>query len=237
MILQEDDIVLCTVKRIEKTVVFLDVQENSHTIQGTMIFSEVSAGRIRNIRDYIVPNKKIVCKILRITNGHPELSFRRVTAREREEILDSYKKEKVLEKMLKQVLKEKTAQALEKIKQKYLASEFLEEARENPKILEKFISKSQAKELKKIFASTKETKEKSVSKKIKLLSISENGLEDIKKILDVKDSNIQIHYLGSSKFSIKIKAKDYKKANSMLEETIEKIKEKAKKLSARLEVK
>ena len=59
MALQEDDIVLCTVKRIEKTIVFLDVQENSHTIEGTMIFSEVSAGRIRNIRDYIVPNKKL----------------------------------------------------------------------------------------------------------------------------------------------------------------------------------
>lgn len=235
MTLQEDDIVLCIVKRIEKTIVFLDVQENSNIVEGTMIFSEVSAGRIRNIRDYIVPNKKIVCKVLRITNGHPELSFRRVTGREREETLDLYKKEKVLEKMLKQVLKSDTQKVLDKIKEKYLASDFLEEAKENPKILEKFVSKTQTKELEKIFASSKETKEKSITKKIKLISISENGLEDIKKILDTKEA--EIHYLGSSTFSVQVKAKSYKDANALVEEIMEKMKEKAKKLNAKLEAK
>ena len=91
--LKEDDIILCIVKRIEGTTVFLDIEDNGNLIQGTMIFSEVSPGRIRNIREYVVPNKKVVCKILRIRDGHPELSLRRVTAKEREFILEIYKKE------------------------------------------------------------------------------------------------------------------------------------------------
>jgi len=237
MELEENDILLCTVKRIEKTVVFLDVHLNFKTLSGTMIMSEVSAGRIRNIRDYITINKKIVCKVLRVTNGHPELSLRRVTGKEREETLDIYKKERVLEKMLKQTLKDKASSVLEKIKTSYDAPEFLEEVKENPKILEKFVSKSEAQDLRKIFSSSKETKEKSVSKTIVLKTISETGISDIKSILDLKDPKVQINYLGSSKFSISVKAKSYKSANLELEEIIEKLIEKAKKLNARLEIK
>ena len=60
-ILQEDDIVLCTVRRVEGTTIFLDVEANDHLTEGTMIFSEVSPGRIRNIREFISPNKKTCC--------------------------------------------------------------------------------------------------------------------------------------------------------------------------------
>ena len=89
---------LCTVKRIGGTTVFLEIEENG---PGTMIFSEVSPGRIRNIRKYIVPNKKIVCKVLRIKDGNPELSLRRVTTKEREEVLEKHKKEKILSNIFK----------------------------------------------------------------------------------------------------------------------------------------
>ena len=44
--LKEDGIFLCTVKRIEGTTVFLDIEANGAAVQGAMIFAEVSAGRI-----------------------------------------------------------------------------------------------------------------------------------------------------------------------------------------------
>ena len=162
--LEEDDIVLCTVKRIEGTTVFLDIEENG---QGTMIFSEVSPGRIRNIRDFVFPNKKIVCKVLRIRNGHPELSFRRVTTKEKEEVLERDKKEKALINMIKPVLKEKTPDVLQKIKEKYDLADFLDEARENPKLIKKFFTPKQTKELAKIFTEKKE-KEKEEKQTITL---------------------------------------------------------------------
>lgn len=233
MNIEENDVVLCTVKRIEKTTVFLEISGHSE-IEATMTFSEVSPGRIRNIRKFIAVNKKIVCKVLRIKNGQVELSLRRVTGKDRDEVLEMHKKEKTLSSILKPILKEKTQEILEKIKTKHELSEFLDDARENPKILEEFVPKSFLENLQKIFAERKE-KEKSVNIKIILKSKSESGISDIKKILKIEKA--EIYYLGSSTFSITTKAKDYKIANSLILEILEKIKEKAKELNATLEIK
>ncbi len=228
--IKEEDVVLCTVKRIEGTTVFVEIEGNG---EGTIIFSEVSPGRIRNIREFVVPNKKIVCKVLRMKDGHPQLSLRRVTAGERDEVMDRYKKEKVLENMIKPVLKEKTAQALEKIKEKYELADFLDEAREDPQLIKKFFSNSDSEELMKIFTEKKE-KEKEVKKEITLKTNAESGVEDIKHVLDVEAN---IYYNGSSKFSIITKAKDYKKANSLMERVIEEIRQRAKQHKVTLEIK
>lgn len=229
--LKENDVILCTVKRIERTTVFLDIEGYG---QGTMIFSEVSPGRIRNIREYVVPNKKIVCKVLRIKEGHPELSLRRVKAKERDEVLETHKKEKILANVLKPVIKEKTPEILEKIKEKYQLAEFLDEARENPDLIKTFVTKTQAIELKKIFAEKKE-KEKEVSKIITLKSNKESGLKDIKESLKINEA--RINYLGSGKFSIIVKEKHYKDANSKLDKIIEEIKIKAKSFGIKFEIK
>jgi len=229
--LNENDVILCTVKRIERTTVFLDIDGYG---QGTMIFSEVSPGRIRNIREYVVPNKKIVCKVLRIKDGHPELSLRRVKAKERDEVLETHKKEKILANVLKPIIKEKTPEILEKIKEKYQLAEFLDEARENPNLIEIFVTEAQATELKKIFAEKKD-KEKEVSKVIVLKTNKESGLKDIKESL--KTDEAKINYLGSSKFSVLVKDKNYKNANSKLDKIIEEIKSHAKSSGIKFEVK
>ena len=85
--MKEEDLVLCTVTKIEGTTVFVNIEGNG---QGTIIFPEIAAGRIRNIREYVVPNKKIVCKILQIFEGHPQLSLRRVTSKEKQEVLEKH---------------------------------------------------------------------------------------------------------------------------------------------------
>ncbi len=220
--LEEDDIVLCTVKRIEGTTVFLDIAEDG---EGAMVFSEVAAGRIRNIREFVSPGRKIVCKILRIKEGHPELSLRRVTAKERDEVLEASKKEQILQNMMKPFLKEKTLSVLQKIKQKYELSDFLDQARDDPKIIEPFISKSEAESLIKVFSEKRE-KEKEVKSIIIIKSNAENGIEKIKSVLVANKADIS--YLGSSKFSVSVKANDFKKANSILNEVLEEIKSKAK---------
>jgi len=75
MELEQGDLVLCTVERIEKTIVFVKVLVGNEEIDGSIITSEIAPGRIRNIRDYVVPKKRIVCKVLRISqNKNIELS-------------------------------------------------------------------------------------------------------------------------------------------------------------------
>ena len=49
--------------------------------------------------------------------------------------------------------------------------------------------------------------------------------------------DIEIHYLGSSKFSLSAKAKDYKSANTIMEKAIEEITKNAKKLNINIDIK
>src|SRR3989344_3290937 len=164
---KEDDVVLCIVKRIEGTTVFLELEDGT---PAQMVLSEVAAGRIRNLRNYVTPGKIVVCKVLRISGDRIEMSLRRVTGKERERILESNKKEK------------------------YDILDFFESVQENPRIFEKFLPSKDAEKIVKIFSDKRE-KDKFVEKKFFLKSLEENGVEDIRHILDV---NAEIHYLGSS---------------------------------------
>ncbi len=220
--IKEDDIVMCTVRKIEGTTVFVDIDEDG---PGTIVMSEIAAGRIRNIRDYVTVGKKIVCKVLKAAKAQIELSLRRVTAKEKEEIKDKYEKERNLFSMLKSSTKN-PEEILKKIKQEYEARDFLEEAKINPEITEKFFPKAEAQAFTKILSEKKE-KEKIVKKTISIKSLSSSGINDIKEALQLP-KNVEIRYLGSSKFSISSKGKDFKEANHQVQTALEQIKSRAK---------
>lgn len=229
MELKENDIVMCTVKNIEGTTVFLHIEGNG---EGSMVMSEVAAGRIRNLREYVYPNKKIVCKVLKILNNHPQLSLRRVTGKEREEMQDKWKKEKTFFSMLKTIVKEHE-KTLDKIKEKYSPADFFDEVKENPSLLEKFMKKEEAQNFAKLLSEKRE-KEKEVKKTIVLKSSSDSGVNDIKEILNIKD--IKISYLGSSQFLLSAQGNDFKQANIKINSAIEEIQNRAKNKKAILEI-
>ncbi len=221
---KEDDLVLCTVKRIEGTTVFLELEDGT---AANMVLSEVAAGRIRNLRSYVSPGKKIVCKVLKISGDRIEMSFRRVTGKERDRVLESNKKEKILKGMLKTVAEE-PEKIIEKIKKEYDILDFFESVQENPRIFEKFLPLKDAEKLAKLFSDKRE-KEKFVQKNFFLKSLGGDGVEDIRNILDV---DADIHYLGSSKFFILVKGKDFKEANTKMEEILKEIGKRAKEKGA-----
>lgn len=227
--LKEDDIVLCKVKKVEGTTVFLDIEGSD--LQGSMVLSEVAAGRIRNLRQYVTPNRLIVCKVLKISGNHVELSLRRVTSRERDFVLDLHKREKAFRSVLKFV-GENPDKVLEKIKSGNNLGDFFAEVKDNPKVLEKYISKGNASKVFEVF-SEKEGGEKVVEAALRLKSDSGSGVEDIKHILDV---DAEIHYLGSSRFSVETTGKDFKEANAKMEEALGEIEKRAKEKKAELEI-
>src|SRR3990167_7202212 len=97
---EEGDLVLCTVSSVQFHSVFVDMDEFS---RGGMIhISEVSPGRIRNIRDFVNEGKKIVCKVLRINEekGYIDLSLRRVNASEKRRKIDEIKRQQNVEKII-----------------------------------------------------------------------------------------------------------------------------------------
>ncbi len=234
--IKEGDIVLCTVTRISGTTVFVNIEDSRERKEGTIITSEIAPGRIRNLRDYVVPNKKIVCKVLRVDKSHVDLSLRRVTAKERKEVLERYKKEKNALNILKAVNKENAEAISKKIKTKEKTSlyEFLQSCRENPEKLKKYFP---AEEAEKIFKILKEKKERQVEvkKEFFLKAIKANGLSIIKNILlPYKEKVI---YISAGRFLVKIKGENYKQANQQLQKILLEIENEAKEKKAEFEVK
>lgn len=227
MELEVGDIVLCTVERIERAIVFVKIHTNGNDLEGSITFSEVSPGRIRNIRDFVVPKKKIVCKVLRIKPTNIDLSLRRVTPKERKEIINRYKQERSYASMIKSVVGEKSKEIIEKISKEDNVFDFFQEAKSNPKKLEEFFSKKDATKISEILSSQK-SKKAEIKKEINIKSISSNGLELIKKIF--KEINgAEIKYVSAGKYSIKTDAEDIKKASQKLKEILDKIEKSAKK--------
>ncbi len=223
--LEEGDVVLCTVDRIVGTVVFVKIEGNG---EGSIITSEIAPGRIRNLRAYVVPKKKIVCKVLKIDSaGNIHLSLRRVTQKERKEIMEQYKQEKKSESILKSILKEKTDKIIDEIKKQSSITEFLEQTKENPKKLEKLVGKEDAEKILKIL-SLEKPKKAVIKKEFSLKTIQPNGLTLIKKILE-EIKNAEIKYISAGRYSIKVESTDLKTADQKLQEILKQIENNAKK--------
>ena len=233
MELEVGDVVLCTVDRIAGTVVFVKIDRNG---EGNIITSEIAPGRIRNLREYVVPKKKIVCKILRISpNGNINLSLRRVTQKEKKEVLEQYKQEKSYKSVLKSILGEKSEKIIKQIEEEERLFDFLQEAKENSKNLEKIAGKESAKKILDIIKAQKQ-KIAILKKEIHLTTKNPNGLKLIKELLgNLKE--VEIKYISAGKYSIKIEKDDIKTADNKLKEILKDTEEKAKKAGFEFSVK
>lgn len=232
MTLEEGQNVLCTVKEISGTTVFVNIDNNG---EGTIVFSEIAPGRIRNIRDYVIPGKKIVCKILEIDSKDVRLSLRRVSEKEKREVLEKYEKEKTSLSILRSIVKEKAEQIATKISEKEESLyDFFQNCKSAPEKLEKYLSSDEAVKICKILSERKE-KQIEVKKEFALSSNQNLGIIIIKKLLQpYKD---KITYLAAGRFLIKITGEDYKKANQEMVKVLQEIEKNAKKEKAEFSVK
>jgi len=232
--LEEGQIVQCTVDKILGTTVFVKIDNNG---EGTLTTSEIAPGRIRNLRDYVVPGKKIVCKILRMQGDKIHLSLRRVKQREKKELLDKLSKEKSYKAILKTALEDGVEKTVSEITKEYALIDFFEQAKQNPKILEKYLSKTNAEKIIKILESKKE-KLKEIKQNFKLENKSKNGINTIKQILQdsCKGTKCQISYLAAGKYRLSIKGEDFKEIKTDINQTLNQIEVQAKKTSSEFNV-
>tara|TARA_Y100000034_G_scaffold136775_1_gene215658 strand:+ start:5500 stop:6225 length:726 start_codon:yes stop_codon:yes gene_type:complete len=230
---EEGQIVLCTVEKIMGTTVFVKIEDDG---EGTITTSEISPGRIRNIRKYVTPGKKIVCKVLNTKNGI-HLSLRRVKQNEKKELLDKIKKEKSYKAMLKTAFKDDFEKIIEKITKDYSLADFFEEVREDSKLLDKYVNKKQAEEILKILE-TKKEKPKEIKQILKLSSKKEDGIKIVKNIIDTacKDSQCDVSYLAAGKYSFGIIGDDFKKIKTEFNKVSQNIESQAKKQNCSFEL-
>lgn len=223
---KEEELLLCVVEKIENDLVIVKTLKEG--IKGIITYPEIAPGRIKNIREYVVPNKIIVCKVLEVFPDHLNLSLRRVTTKEKNEILEKYKKEKDYENALKSLLKEKSQTIIEKIKKDFNElTNFFQKAESDKKIIENYIPPELKSEFEKILLKKKKNAE--IKKIINLSCLSEGGIERIKKVLNFEKENISIKYLAAGKFLLTITSEDFKKAEAILRELEKELEKKAKK--------
>lgn len=227
MSLEEGDLVLCTVDRIVGTVVFVKIH-GSKELEGSIVMSEIAPGRIRNLRDYVFPNKKIVCKVLRINKEENiELTLRRVTQKETKQVLEQFNLEKKYRSLLKTILNENADKIIYEIEKNSTLLSFIEEAKKDSSKFKKYFSKEDSERILNILNSEKQKKSQ-IRKEINLKTTKPDGIILIKNILgNLKD--IEVSYIASGKYSLKIESKDLKKADHKLQEAINEIELKSKK--------
>jgi len=230
MNLEEGNIVLCTVDRIVGTVVFVKIEDNG---EGNIITSEIAPGRIRNLRDYVVPKKKIVCKVLRIIGDQINLSLRRVTQKDKKEVLEKFSHEKSYRSILKTILKEKAENVIGEIIKRDNLYDFLQDAKKNPKELEKIIGKEDSKKILEIIKKQKQ-KKATIKKEFSLTTTDSEGVQLIKKVLKI---DAEVKYISAGKYSIKIESEDAKSANNQIRQILEQIESSAKKEGMEFKIK
>jgi translation initiation factor 2 subunit 1 len=225
---EEGEIVFCTVTKIQYHAV--TVQLDEYDKQGLIPISEVSPGRIRNIRDFVEEGKKVVCKVIKVDSERMQIdvSLRRANDSQKRSKADSIKQEQKAEKIIES-LAEKTKKPakqlydaiapkiLKKYPWVYLAFDDLIE--HNVSLETYGIEKSTALELEQIVREKIKPKQVQIIEKVSLKTYNENGLQVVKDcFIKAKeaDPTVQIAYLGGGSFRILVTEKDFKKAESLV---------------------
>jgi len=227
---EEDELVLCTVTAINPYSVFVTLDEyNGRT--ALIHISEVSPGRIRNIRDFVKEGKKIVCKVLRINKekGHVDLSLRRVNEAQRRAKLDDIKKQQLVEKIIEHIAKKNKKESkkiLEDIAEKILKKydsifEAFELVVQNKLDLKNLIDKKLAEELTEEIKQRISLPEVRIGGVITLTTYAQNGVDLIKNTLKLcEKAGAKIKYAGGGTYNIEIISDNYKTAEKKLKKAI-----------------
>ena len=238
---ETDEIVLCKVTKIYPNSVFVQLVEYNDS--GMVHISEVSPGRIRNLRDYVSIGRQIVCKVLRIDRdrGHIDLSLRRVNSSQRKEKLEETKAELKAESILKTIAKrlgQKTEEIYRQVSDKvfeeysYLYLCFKDVASGDADLMKLGVDKVIAKELTKVILDKFRPERITIEGEINVKTYASEGVKKIREILleiESASPTIKLFYLGAGRYKIIIEDVDYKPAEKnfkKVESILEKFKDK-----------
>jgi len=234
---EENEVVLCTIKKVLPNSVFVQLDEYFNK-EGLIHISEISPGRIRNIRDFVKEGKKIVCKVLRINRerNQVDLSLRRVNQAQRINKNKEYKQEQKSEKILESLAKQNNLSLKDiyrsigfKIVNQFgsLNNCFQELIKKDSILAPLNLDKKLETSLIKLVKDKVKIKEIKISTTLKLRSSLPDGIEKIKDTLrkinefSIKEKfGCDILYAGAPNYKISITSQDYKTAEKELDKIV-----------------
>ncbi len=232
-----DELVVGTVKKVFPQGAFVALDEYGGR-EGMVHLSEVASGWIKNIRDHIRENQKVVCKVLDVDPKRKlvDLSIRRVKDSERRWKTEQHKLEQRAEKMLEiaagklgknldQAYEEAGFALQEKFGDLYSALEASIKHRE--KVAE-LVGENWAKALGDVSASSIQPPAYKVFGFVDLSCPASDGIEVIKSAMinareSVRDDNVDLefYYVGSPRYRVEVTAESYKTAENAMQRAAE----------------
>ena len=230
---EEDEIVLCRVTEIFPNSVFVELVE--YHKQGMVHISEIAPGRIRNLREYVIVNREIVCKVLRLDRerGHIDLSLRRVNSTERVQKLEDIKQElkaetllanlaKKLKRPMEEMYRTVTATVLKQYP--YLHTCFQEIVSGKAHLEKLGLEKTLAEEITSAVLDKFKPEKIFMKGEIKLQTYASDGINKIKSLLheiQTISSTLKVAYLGGGRYRLVVEDIDYKPAEKKLAKVAE----------------
>ena len=227
------DLVIATIGNVTDYGAYAKLDE--YNKRGLLHVSEIASSWIRNIRDFVRENQKMVLKVLRVDpeKGHVDLSLRRVTKREKIEKIKSWKKDRKAEALLRGVA-EKVGLPVEEVYQK--AGSLLEEKYGLYEGFEKVLTEGIEvltklgipEDIAKAFAQVSEERIRVKLVKVKgtleIRSMKPNGVKCIqdafinaKKAEKTRDAEVKFCVIATPRYSVEVSAENYKRAEEVLQ--------------------
>jgi translation initiation factor 2 subunit 1 len=208
--------------------------------EGFIHISEVSSTWVRNIRNHIHENQRVVVKVLQVDEqkGHIDCSLRRVSTEARRSKNNEWKRAQKAEKLLELISKE-TKMTLQEVYEQigwpledYFGEIYKGLERAADSDVSVFEDVDAPKELKEMVAdlakSRIEIPSVEIDGEMTVTVPGANGVEVLRKSLTTgleagkkhTKSTIEIYTLGSPKYKLRIVSPDYKQAEDVLAEVI-----------------
>lgn len=231
---EEGDLVVGTVQKVLGYGAFAKLEEYEGK-EAFIHISEVSSGWVKNIRDYVRENQKIVARVLRVNpkKGHIDASLKRIREDQRTRRMQQWKIEQKAEKLLEISAKSinKTLDEaydevgyliMDEFGDLYEGFELAADEGENV-LLDIDIGPEWAKAITDVAKKNISTPEVEITGYVDLISYKSNGVEIIKDALcSIETDNVEVQCVGAPKYRIMVTAEDYPTAEKILSESANK---------------
>ncbi len=232
---EENELVICTVKKILPHSIFVNLDEYEN-LEAMVHISEISPGRIRNLRDFVRENKVIVCKVLRIHQGnkHIDLSLRRVSIQQKKKKEEEYKQEERSEKVIELFAKNEKisiGEFYDKIGYKIIEdygslTTFFNEVITNEEISQvEYLKNKDGKSLINLIKEIIKPLEVELRAILTIQSKETNGIEIIKTTCKKTEEyakkhsyNIKLNYISAPRYGLTVTANNFKDAEKILQQ-------------------
>jgi translation initiation factor 2 subunit 1 len=233
---EQGELVLGTVKNIFNQGAFIDLDEYPGK-RGMLHLTEISLKWVRNIRDYVKEDQKVVLVVLRLdpNRGHIDLSLRRVNDTQRKQKLQQVKQKqratKLIEiasgelKMTPAELMDSVSKAMSEYDSLYAGLEAV--AADHAKMDKLDLNEKVRKKLLELIVKSIKPPLVEITGYVEIRSFESDGIYAVKKALaeikkhKQKDCDLELTYVSAPLYRVKVSAADYKTAEKAMKSAVD----------------